>query len=218
MGQLLFVHATGFPIKMTDACTLCDLLCRQSVRERPSEPSVTSRLKKSRRTEIFGRKAPTEAARSRNTGKAMEQPARSQTKTNTAGKAGAAGTSGGSAAPARKGQEQESARLKPHGAGIREKPWDSPPEAGRRHEGPETQPGRPAPQGQAAGAPPPEPPDTHGKKPDNAARQGHAGWTPQARRRAEGKKNPRPRGEGNHENKKKSRQLPTFPRYGVSSA
>ena len=35
MGQLHFVHATGFPIKMTDACTLCDLLCRQSVRERP---------------------------------------------------------------------------------------------------------------------------------------------------------------------------------------
>ena len=30
-----------------------------------------------------------------------------------------------------------STRLKPHGAGIREKPWDSPPEAGRRHEGPE---------------------------------------------------------------------------------
>ena len=28
-------------------------------------------------------------------------------------------------------------RLKPHGAGIREKPWDSPPEARRRHEGPE---------------------------------------------------------------------------------
>ena len=35
MGQLLFVHATGFPIKMTDTCTLCDLLCRQGGRERP---------------------------------------------------------------------------------------------------------------------------------------------------------------------------------------
>ena len=35
MGQFLFVHATGFPIKMTDACTLCTLLCRQGVRERP---------------------------------------------------------------------------------------------------------------------------------------------------------------------------------------
>ena len=82
---------------------------------------------------------------------------------------------------------------------------------------PETQPARPVPQGQAAGAQPPEPPDTHGKKPDNAARQGHAGRTPQARKRAEGKKNPRPQREGSHE-KKKSRQLPTFPRSGVSSA
>ena len=35
MCQPLFVHATGFSIKMTDDCTLCALLCRQSVRERP---------------------------------------------------------------------------------------------------------------------------------------------------------------------------------------
>ena len=115
------------------------------------------------------RKPPPEAARSRNTGKAMEQPARSRAKTRGPGS-------------------------------------------------PETQTARPAPQGQAAGAPPPEPPDTRGKRPDNAAGQGHARRTPQARRRAEGKKNPRPRGEGCHEDKKKSRQLPTFPRSGVSSA
>ena len=138
--------------------------------EQPWHAAANSKGKKAHSDERRGTgKPPPETTRSRNTEKAMEQPAGSRAKTQGPGS-------------------------------------------------PETQPARPVPQGQAAGAPPPEPPDTHGKKPDNAARQGHAGWTPQARKRAEGKKNPRPRGEGSHEDKKKSRQLPTFPRSGVSSA
>jgi hypothetical protein len=72
--------------------------------EQPWRAAANSKGKEAHSYERRGTgKPPPETTRSRNTEKAMEQPAGSQARTqgpgNTAGKAGAAGTSGRSAAP-----------------------------------------------------------------------------------------------------------------------